>query len=279
MQRGMTLIELVIAIAVAAVAIAASIWSIGSMGGARASQGADEVATAVRYTYNLAAINNTTYALYLNLDEGTYYAAPISQTAECDRVLLSLDGDATEGVFVQYGKSTDEDAGDSGESSDLGDVPVGGPDSGGGGGGKSDSHFSKLMNMAGGANIQMAREHASSNGKQLFMGDSDEKVDGNDAKRMKAKRKNQLSKPKKLPEGVVFGGVVLRKGMAPITEGTVPILVYPHGYTQPALIYIDETGADDDEDAITLRTIPLQGRAEVLGYEVKPDDFDTGEGE
>ena len=76
MPRGMTMIELIVALAVVAIALVVGGIAFGAVTGAEASQGAGEVSTAIRYTYNLSAINNKTYALFLDLDNGTYRVAP-----------------------------------------------------------------------------------------------------------------------------------------------------------------------------------------------------------
>ena len=78
----------------------------------------------------------------------------------------------------------------------------------------------------------------------------------------KRTRVNRAEKPIALPKGVRIAAVLLRDNGDPVTEGTVPILVYPHGYLQRALIYL-EAGKEDNPEELTLELMSLQGRAEI----------------
>jgi hypothetical protein len=83
-------------------------------------------------------------------------------------------------------------------------------------------------------------------------------------KRIKTYKGNLLSKPQKLPDGVTFSGVIVREGENAVTSGVVPIIFFPHGYTQRALIFIKGGSAeDDDAEEFTVEVMSLQGRGQL----------------
>ena len=284
---GFTVIELIVVllIGVLMITVAAAAW--GSVVGARTKEGAAKVATAVRYAYNLAAINNKVYALYINLDEGTYYAGPLDVSGECDRVLIALDGRDTDPLLVKLSDTGEEKKKERERDRDaepgLFDAAMSGA---GGGGGEptlpswafgDPGPSNKLMKMVSEEAYDSGRNETRNAGVSLDAveaeeGEKQEKAARTRQKTGKSFRRNQLSKPKKLPEGVRFGGVVVRDGADPVTEGVVPILFYPHGFTQRALIYV-ESGDEEDPDTFTVEVMSLQGRGKVHAVELDVSEF------
>ncbi len=289
MPPGMTMIELLVVVLIIAIAISIGALALGAVSGAETREGAGKLATAVRYAYHLAAINNKTYALFLNLDENTYHIAPIERSGECDRVLLHTDGKTKdeENVFVsrledgserkkaerkEAGKDAPVDAfggvaanEDDGKSSED-DLPpsIVTEDTGPGG---------EVLRMMGQTGRALSRQEM---GKYGFETPDDPEDSGSKTapRHLKSFRKNVIGAPVKLPKSVKFGGVVLKDGMEPVTTGTVPLVIYPHGYVQRALIYID--GGTGDKDALeqfTVETLTLQARAVVHDKRLEPRDF------
>jgi general secretion pathway protein H len=266
----MTLIELVVVILIIGIAVVVAAVALGGITGAKLGQASGDVSTAVRYTYNLAAINNRTYALYLDLDKGTYRAGPLNETNECERVLLSVDGRDTDPMIMRYGKQTVDE--DSEEPASL----FGGLESGGDGEVKppgwlaadKSSPAARLQGMLS-AEVKdvVANERAE---KGITGPDPGEGL--REQKKIKTWRKNQLGKPRPLPRGVSFGGVVLREGQEPVTTGTVPILFYPNGYTQRALIYLD-TGNEENGERFTVEIMTYQGMGKIHDFGLDPSDF------
>lgn len=270
----MTLIEVIVALVIVSIAITLVAIAFGGVTGAKTRQAAGDFATAVRYTYNLAAINNKVYALHVDLSTGSYHAAPVDPGNECERLLLDLDGDDSDAVIVRYkdtGDTDDKRDDDNDENSPgmFGVVSEGAPDPKPPGWTANDDGTSsgKLLNMISQEAKDLGRAEAEKVGAALDAGESGQAG----PKRIKTFRKNQLGKPKKLPEGVSITGIVLREGQEPVTEGTVPILFYPHGYTQRALVYFAAGG--DDPEVFTVEIMSLQGSGRVHSREVSADEF------
>ncbi len=269
----MTLIEVIVALVIVAIAISLVAIAFGGIVGAKTRQAAGDLATAVRYTYNLAAINNRVYALYIDVGEGTYHAAPLQPGNECDRVLLNVDGDEADPMVLKYRDTGERDrvGGDDVEPSQFGGVESGSddPDPKPPDWTKDDdgTPAGMLLNMVSMEAKQLGRDEAEKAGAPVDLGNPQE-----GPKRIKTFRKNQLGKPRALPEGVRFGGVVLREGQEAITEGTIPILFFPHGHTQRAFIYLD-SGGEEDGETFTVEVMSLQGSGIVHDFEVDPNDF------
>ncbi len=243
--------------------------TLGGVGAAKTREGAYKVATAVRYTYNLAAINNRVYALFIDLDNNTYKAGPIEPRGECDRLLLAIDGSDTDPVITRYGDTGDED------DDDDDDEPKANPVAASGDGEVKVPAWTSEDGNPAGKLLKMisaeVRDEGAQNARNIGVPEETSEAHAN--KKLKTFRKNQLGKAKKLPKGVRFGGIVLRDGAEPVTEGVVPILFYPHGYSQRALIYVTGEHDDDEDNIFTIEIKSLQGRGKVHALELDPRDF------
>lgn len=239
--------------------------------GARTREGAYKMGTAIRYTYNLAAINNRVYALTIDLDANTYKAGPLEPRGKCDRLLLAMDGGDTDPVIMRYGDTGDPDDRDDDDDdepkpaavSTTGDGEVKVPSWSS----EDGTPAGKLTRMLSGE----VRDEAAEDARKVGVV-SEDGAKAHDKKQFKTFRKNQMAKPKKLPKGVRFGGVVLRDGADPVTEGVVHILFYPHGFSQRALIYV-ESGDEEEPDTFTVEILSLQGRGKVHGERLAPSEF------
>jgi general secretion pathway protein H len=74
MDRGFTLVELIIAIAVVAVLTAAAVPALDAVTGANARTAAGELAGAMRFLFDTAALRRQTCRLALDLDERSWWA-------------------------------------------------------------------------------------------------------------------------------------------------------------------------------------------------------------
>jgi general secretion pathway protein H len=72
--RGFTLVELIIAVAVVAVLTAAAMPALNAVTGANARSAAGELAGAMRYLFDTAALRRETCRLALDLDERSWWA-------------------------------------------------------------------------------------------------------------------------------------------------------------------------------------------------------------
>ena len=268
MPHGMTMIELIVALAVVAIALVLGGIAFGAMTGAETKQGAGDVSTAVRYTYNLAAINNRTYALFLDLDNHSYHVAPVASDGECDRILLNMDGGDSAPMVSKYGETggkTKKD--DDEEARGMFDAVQAGSDDPGPPAWVDDSSTAvgKLEGMSRHADMLDPSYEPKEE-------DVSDEVKKTGEKRLKTMRRNELAKPRKLPPDVKFDGVLLREDGDRVTEGVVPILFYPHGYTQRALIYI-KGGDGPDVEAMTVEIMTMQGTGKVHGDELDASAF------
>lgn len=255
--------------AIISLAIAGGALAIGALSGADVRRAAGDISTGIRYTYNLAAINNRDYALYLDLEGGTWHAAPLPATKPCDRVLLDLEGGEGDPVVTRYMDSGKDESDDDDKPGLFDAALTPGAESKGAPGWSSDAGTpaGKLRNMLSQDVRDVQRREAENRGLPTDEGEPDGK-----GKRLKTFRKNLIGKPQKLPKGVRLAGVVVRDGVEPVTEGTVPLIFYAHGVTQRALIYVaDDT--NEDGERFTIEVMSLQGMGVIHDSELPPDAF------
>jgi prepilin-type N-terminal cleavage/methylation domain-containing protein len=266
-RRGLTLIEMLVVIVIIVLIAGAFIIGFGQVLGARTQSGAQQLAATVRGAHALASSCNKTYALFINLDKNTYRVASVPPGGECDRLLLNREGSGDDPVIIrkrEEGKTDDSDSEEPDTMSVLlslaGSPPpkksASSSKSSGAGGGQS-----KLYSMLGSDIRGQAQEMSEKAG----FGTSD-KTPTSDTKSTKsetcrAERYTQLYKEKKLPKDVSFSQVVVRANGDPVTEGVVPILFYPHGVIQRALIYIE--GGSDSDEKYTVELMSYMGLARV----------------
>ena len=95
---GFTLIELLVVVAVVAILAAASAPAVASLSGANARRAAGEMAGAMRWLFDTAALRHTTCRLALDLDHGAFWAE-CAEATEARRA-PALGGPADEEVLA-----------------------------------------------------------------------------------------------------------------------------------------------------------------------------------
>jgi general secretion pathway protein H len=96
-QRGFTLIELMVVIAIAAVISAAALPALRGVSGANAKQAAGEVAGSLRYLFDTAALRHTTCRLALDIEKHAFWpecaprAVTLARQDEPSRVSRELE--------------------------------------------------------------------------------------------------------------------------------------------------------------------------------------------
>jgi general secretion pathway protein H len=89
-QRGFTLIEITVAIAIAALLLGAAVYGVGAITGARAKEGASELANAIRTMYDTAALTGKTCRLVFQLpDSKREEDGHVSWHAECAKSAIT----------------------------------------------------------------------------------------------------------------------------------------------------------------------------------------------
>ena len=263
------MIELIVAVAIIAIALVFATIGLGRISSAHTRESAGKLATAVRYAYHLAAVNNRTYALVLDLDGGTFHASPVQEQGECDRLLLHLDGEDDEGPLVtkagETGDEEDKDKDDDEKPGDFSAIAEGGEPSSAGAQDEAahdevddTSAAGKLLRMTSSDARRAGQEEARKAGVQVD--DDEAEADALGKKKVKSFARNLLEKPTKLEADTKITGVVVREGGEPITSGEVKLLVYPHGYVQRALIYVESVGGSGTPEQFTVEVLSLQAR-------------------
>ena len=108
----MTLVELLVALVVMAILLTLGVMAVGQLTSADLDSGAEELSANIHYAFNLANVNNQMYAIYLDLDQGTYRVGAIPQQNECDRLLLNVNSKGDGAIVRRYGDQDNEDSDD-----------------------------------------------------------------------------------------------------------------------------------------------------------------------
>lgn len=82
-QRGLTLIELTVAMGIVVVLFASVVWGVGAMTGAKAKESAGELAGIIRSLYDSAALSGRTCRLVFQLPEKRDEDSAVTYHAEC----------------------------------------------------------------------------------------------------------------------------------------------------------------------------------------------------
>jgi len=250
-QRGITLIEILIVLAVMGMMVAMLVVGFGAGRSAEISRATNQVANTVRYGFDKARVNGQYYRLHMDLDSGTFSL----QAAEDAMYLPATDRD---------GKIREIDERDLEEQA------------------QRDQRAEQSFNRS----VQSAAYRDGTGGGGDDGGDTDGGYDVYKPQARKGPRRkpplfssfedenslSDLAKPFKLPEGVKIVYVRTADDLAPITSGEASIYFFPRGRTQKAHIQI---ASEDGKDEYTIKVEPLTGRVTVVdGLEdlVLPDD-------
>ena len=95
-QRGFTLIELVVVVAIMAMVTAAVAIGIGNLRGASVQSEAGQLAVAVRYLYNLSVLNGKVHRLVIDLGTNTYWGEAQQSRDPCKMYLLPGEDELTD---------------------------------------------------------------------------------------------------------------------------------------------------------------------------------------
>ena len=92
--RGFTVVELLVTMAVVIMLIVAASFSLGVLFRADLKTSAGKMAASVRYVYSLSVLNNQSYRLVLDLDNGEYWAEERPKEGRaCETFLVEKEGE------------------------------------------------------------------------------------------------------------------------------------------------------------------------------------------
>lgn len=92
-RRGFTIIEMVVVIALLAIAVSAVVISISNSRRANLKSSAGKMASMARYLYNRAIIDARPYRLVIDLDEGAFWGEAMVSDDSCARYIPSPDAE------------------------------------------------------------------------------------------------------------------------------------------------------------------------------------------
>ena len=106
-QRGLTLIEIIIALLIASVLFAAVVTGVGALTGTKAKAAASELAGVMRSLYDTAALTGKTCRLVFELP-GPKSEEPVKYSAECAESGVTTSRDR-EGIIKEENKARDDE--------------------------------------------------------------------------------------------------------------------------------------------------------------------------
>ena len=242
-QRGITLIEILIVLAVMGLMVSMLVVGFGAGRSAEISRATTQVANTVRYGFDKARVNGQYYRMELDLDSGTFSL----QAADEAMYLPATNRD---------GKIREIDERDLEEQAqrDL----------------RAEQSFNRSVQSAAYRSGGTGGAAAGGEG-----GDTDGELDVYKPQPRKVPRAkpplfssfedenslSELAKPFKLPEGVKIVYVRTADDLEPITKGKASIYFFPRGRTQKAHIQI---ASEDGQHEYTIKVEPMTGRVTVV---------------
>jgi general secretion pathway protein H len=271
-QRGLTLIEILIVLAVMGLMVAMVVVGFGTGRAAEISRATTQVANTVRYGFDKARVNGGYYRLLLNLDNAEFSL----QAAEDAMYLPATDRDGEikeiDQRDLEEQQQRDERAEQSFNRSVQSAAYRGGGTGGAAGddgGGDTDGGFDAYKPAP--RKVPRARPPLFASFETENELSTIQPKDGATGTGL-ASELSKFSKPFKLPEGVKIVYVRTADDLEPITKGEASIYFFPRGRTQKAHIQI---ASEDGQHEYTIKIEPLTGRVTVVdGLEplVLPDD-------
>lgn len=254
-QRGITLIEILIVLAVMGLMVAMLVVGFGAGRNAEISRATTQVANTVRYGFDKARVNGQYFRMVLDLDSGTFSLQAAEEAmylpaTDRDGKIREIDESDLE-EQAQRDQRAEQSFNRSVQSAAYRAGGTGGAAAGGDEGGDTDGDFDVYKPQP--RKVPRAKP-------PLFSSFEDENS------------LSELAKPFKLPEGVKIVYVRTADDLEPITKGEASIYFFPRGRTQKAHIQI---ASEDGQIEYTIKVEPLTGRVSVVdGLEdlVLPDD-------
>jgi general secretion pathway protein H len=198
LQRGLTLIEISIALAIAAVLFAAVAMGIGALTGAKAKSSATELAGVIRSLYDSAALSGKTCRLVFEIPDAKK-EEPTRYHAECAAGGVTTSRDRDEALRQDAKEREDKSRG----------------------GGRDERR-------------NYTRSDSSTPSAQELMAQEKERVE--ETSRFSSYTAEEVG-PRELPQGVAVS-VWTRQQREPVESGVAYLYFFPQGYTEKAMVYL-----------------------------------------
>lgn len=251
-ESGLTLIEVTIAVAIAAMVAAIAIGAVSSLTNASLHSTAIELTGGIKFSYDRAIMEHRTERLAIDMDRGIWWIDYTQEPYALSQVKLE-------------GKEGDklDDSGDKAEPS----VP--------GVAGKPGKPGKKIKRIASKASKAKAPEQD----RTSFFGDPDKpkkdevKLALEGGKAMDFQADTEVGGPKKFPSPVRVSKVWTGHQEEPFVGGTAYIHFFSGGWTEPAQIELT-----DGSEFVSMKVYPLTGRVRTYNkqLEVPKSDHEDG---
>jgi len=236
-ERGMSLIEIMMVLAVVGLIVGSVLTGLGSGRVAESTRASNQLANTIRFAFNKARVTGSHIRLHIDLDAGLLTL----QKADAAMYMPATDRDGKV-VEIDESKERDRDQRDQ-QIAEQYNRSLQGRALGAGGGGETEGDTDAYDPYATPAKTVPRRKPP------LFAAFDDDKSH------------SELRKPLKLPATMKIVSVRTADDFKPITKGETSLYFFPQGRTQQAHIQIAST--TDEGDGYTVVTHPLTGRVEV----------------
>ncbi len=273
-RRGMTLIEITVALAIVAIVTAAVIVSLSNVRQAQLSEAAGTMSGMMRYLYNLAVVNHRPYRMVIDMDERKYWGEALQSEDPCALYEAQKEPGEREdaGAAEERRRQAKSDREDRKAGRERRGGPRGGASSGRAvgaqaAGGPGDPRggvmgmFPGVQDVLGGTPGLGGGQGPGASGGQGLGGGGGAFLQA----------KDNLLAPRKLPGLIGVTGVLTTHDEETQEEGRAAIYFYPAGYAERAFVWLGGKDPDDPQafkPELTLELLGMMGQvrrhAEVL---------------
>jgi prepilin-type N-terminal cleavage/methylation domain-containing protein len=244
-DRGFTMIEMIVVLAVIALLFGSVIIGLSSAKQAEIVRSTNQIANTIRFAFNKSRVTGDYYRLAINMDDNTI----VLQRGD-DRMYLPATDRDGKPVVYDAGKEKEREERDK-RAEEAYNRSLQAMVFSGGAAGAAASGDGALGAAAGGSNPYLGGPKRVPRRKPPLFGGFEEE--------------NSISgfkEPVPLPEGVKVISVRTAEDIKPITAGEASVYFFPQGRTQLAHIQLEEARKDGNKYTIVVQ--PLTGQVEIL---------------
>ncbi|MCP4677872.1 MAG: prepilin-type N-terminal cleavage/methylation domain-containing protein [Deltaproteobacteria bacterium] len=275
-QRGFTLIEMMVVVVIVAGIMTGVALSIGATDRVKLRSSCWTLVSAVRFAYSFAVTRGVTTRIVMNFENGSFH---IEETK--GRVVLNREDETGEGLKRQGDDRLGVDGGLGGSLLDSQMDSIGSSFGGGSGGGLSSSPMSNMgmgmgMGSGGGgtddtAMFDMMSGVSAGQLSDPFLAMMQGGGSGNPYgyRRPKFKRlTGRRGETRELEGNTTFIMAYLPHAPTPVEEGKAYLYFFPGGVTEHSIIQL----SDGDERIYSVEVHPISGRAIIHNEAVEPEE-------